>query len=94
MRRDSSGISLHYVLCNLIVATELFTISFFYVVNNRVEGSQFFVHNPTNVGDSIDLAQFALIWVLWLLLYVCIPPDTTFGLVTTNLTVSADRVLS
>ncbi|KAH8903038.1 hypothetical protein BR93DRAFT_981643 [Coniochaeta sp. PMI_546] len=69
MRRDSSGISLYYVLCNLIVATELFTISFFYVVNNRVEGSQFFVHNPPNVGDSIDLAQFALIWVLWLLLF-------------------------
>lgn len=66
VRRDSSGISLYYVLWNLIVATELFTVSFFYIVNNRVEGSQFFVHNPPNVGDSLNLAQFALTWMLWL----------------------------
>ncbi|KAB5566845.1 hypothetical protein GE09DRAFT_1284559 [Coniochaeta sp. 2T2.1] len=69
VRRDSSGISLYYVLLNLIVATELFTISFFYVVNNRVEGSQFFVHVPPNVGDRLNLAQFALTWVLWVLLF-------------------------
>ena len=65
-RRDSSGISLWHVLFNLIVATELFTFSLFLVVNNRCEGASIFVHDPPNVGDHINLAHFALVWVLWL----------------------------
>ncbi|KAF9873247.1 hypothetical protein CkaCkLH20_09410 [Colletotrichum karsti] len=69
-RRDSTGISHYYVLASLIVATELFAISFFLVVNNRFEGSDFFVHSPPNAGDIINLAQLALVWVLWLNIFV------------------------
>jgi hypothetical protein len=91
VRGDSSGISLYYVLFNLIVASELFTVSFFHVVNNRVERSQFFVHQPPTVGDRLNLAQFAVVWVLWLLLYVGTFPDTMKP-TTTHLTVSANRL--
>jgi hypothetical protein len=67
LRRDSSGISLYYVLFNLISATELFTISFFFLINN-VEESDVFVNRPPNAGDWLNLAQLALVWVLWLLM--------------------------
>jgi hypothetical protein len=26
------------------------------------------VHDPPNTGDSINLAQFTLVWVLWLVM--------------------------
>lgn len=65
-RRDSSGLSLWHVLLNLIVATELFTFSFFLVVNYRFERSPAIVHQPPDVGDTINLVHFTLVWVLWL----------------------------
>jgi uncharacterized protein with PQ loop repeat len=72
VRKDSSGLSLFYVLFNLIVATELFTFSFLLVVNCPRDESNglpdLFIHDPPNVGDSINLAQFALVWVLWLVM--------------------------
>ncbi|KAK4155115.1 hypothetical protein C8A00DRAFT_42259 [Chaetomidium leptoderma] len=68
-RRDSSGISLWHVLFNLAVATELFTLSFFFVVNSRIEGSSVFVHDPPDTGDHINLAHFALVWLLWLVIF-------------------------
>lgn len=67
-RKDSSGLSLYYVLFNLVVATELFTISFFSIVNCRAEELSTFVHNPPDAGDIINLAQFTLVWVLWLVM--------------------------
>ncbi|KAL0939951.1 uncharacterized protein CTRU02_206561 [Colletotrichum truncatum] len=80
IRRDTSGISLYYVLANLLVATEIFTISFFLVINQRVEGSDFFVHHPPDAGDAINLVHFAFIWFLWLAIFVfCLvyPSDQT-----------------
>jgi hypothetical protein len=68
-RKDSVGLSLFYLLFNLIVATELFTLSFLLVVNYAREeggGADLFVHNPPDTGDRINLAQFTLVWVLWL----------------------------
>ena len=69
VRKDSSGLSLYYALWNLIVATELFTLSFLLVVNYAGDGSlgtpDLFVHSPLNVGDRINLAQFTLVWALW-----------------------------
>ncbi|PVH79612.1 hypothetical protein DL98DRAFT_516030 [Cadophora sp. DSE1049] len=65
LRRDSSGISLYYVLFNIISATEQFTISFYCVVNS-IEPADVFVNNPPSVGDWLNFVQFALVWVLWL----------------------------
>ncbi|KAI1116146.1 hypothetical protein F5Y14DRAFT_449324 [Nemania sp. NC0429] len=73
-RGNTSGISLTYVLLNLIVATELFAISFFYTVN-KVQRYDLFVHKPPNAGDWINLANFAVIWVLWLVIFlICLVP--------------------
>ena len=82
-QRSSSGISLFYVLFNLVVTTELFTFSFFWVVNSRLQRPDNFVHDPHNAGDIINLLQFALIWVLWLLM--CAQrPHTLKHLLTTS----------
>lgn len=79
MRKDSAGLSLYYLLFNLIVATELFTLSFLFVVNYAREEKgkpNMFVHDPPDVGDTINLVQFSLVWVLWLVMYVgFLPPD-------------------
>jgi uncharacterized protein with PQ loop repeat len=71
VRRSSAGISPCYVLFNLISATELFTISFYFLVNH-VEPADVFIHEPPAVGDWLNLAQLALVWVLWLAVYVFI----------------------
>jgi hypothetical protein len=71
VRKDSAGLSLFYLLFNLIVATELFAISFLLVVNSGLEEKgkpNLFVHNPPDTGDNINLAQFTLVWVLWLVM--------------------------
>ncbi|KAI1356384.1 hypothetical protein F5Y01DRAFT_323816 [Xylaria sp. FL0043] len=68
-RRDVSGISIYYVLFNLVVSTELFTLSFFFVTN-QAEGSEIFVHDPPDVGDWLNLAQFTDVCALWLLIFV------------------------
>lgn len=72
VRKDSVGLSLFFVLFNLIVATELFAFSFLLVVNCARDKStgkpDIFVHDPRDVGDAINLAQFTLVWVLWLVM--------------------------
>lgn len=68
LRRDSSGISLYYVLFNLVVATELFTIDL--AILTSVDGGDIFVHSPATTGDWLNLAQFATVWVMWTLVYV------------------------
>jgi hypothetical protein len=71
LKRDSSGISIYYVLFNLISATELATMSFFFLVNNT-EGSDVFVNQPPNAGDWLNFAQLAVVCVLWLIVYVIV----------------------
>ncbi|KAK0660439.1 hypothetical protein QBC41DRAFT_330939 [Cercophora samala] len=72
-RRDSAGISLYYVLFNLIIATELFSISFFHIANNRYGGTDSFVHDPPSFGDLLNLAQFTVVWMAWvIILALCI----------------------
>ncbi|KAI0438803.1 hypothetical protein F4803DRAFT_533899 [Xylaria telfairii] len=68
-RGDASGINLKYVLLNLAVATELFTISFFFTVN-RIEPSYVFAHDPPVAGDWLNLAQLTVVWILWLLIFI------------------------
>ncbi|KAJ8111528.1 hypothetical protein ONZ43_g5601 [Nemania bipapillata] len=66
---DASGLDLRYVLLNLAVATELFAISFLVIVNN-IEPSDVFAHNPLRAGDWINLVNFGVIWVLWLVIFL------------------------
>ncbi|KAL2128445.1 hypothetical protein VTI74DRAFT_9183 [Chaetomium olivicolor] len=72
VRKDSSGLSLFYALWNLIVATELFTLSFLLVVNyagESLDKPDLFVHYPPDAGDRINLAQFTLVWALWVVIF-------------------------
>lgn len=68
LRRDSSGISLYYVLFNLIIATELFTIDL--AMLTSVDGGDIFVHSPASTGDWLNLAQFGTVCIMWTLMYV------------------------
>lgn len=68
LRRDSSGVSLYYVLFNLVVSTELFTIDL--SILTSVDGGDIFVHAPATIGDWLNLAQFGTVWVMWLVVYV------------------------
>jgi uncharacterized protein with PQ loop repeat len=65
--RNSTGISTFYLLFNLISTTEQFALTFFYIVNH-LDDPDFFVHSPINAGDWINLAQTAVVVVLWLTL--------------------------
>ncbi|RFU80712.1 hypothetical protein TARUN_1481 [Trichoderma arundinaceum] len=75
LRRNASGISPYYVLFHLISATELFALAFFFVVNTPREeppASDAFVHKPPQPGDYLNLAQMALVWVLWLIVFAAV----------------------
>lgn len=63
---NSHGISLGYLLINLISATEQFTVGFYYV--SMPTKNEIFVGSPLRTGDWLNLAQLALVWVLHLLL--------------------------
>ncbi|KAJ6110195.1 hypothetical protein N7486_002430 [Penicillium sp. IBT 16267x] len=63
---NCQGISLGYLLLNLISATEQFTIGFFILVNHK-GGTDLFVETPVTAGDWLNLAQLTLVWVLHLL---------------------------
>ncbi|KAF2281487.1 uncharacterized protein EI97DRAFT_410356 [Westerdykella ornata] len=68
-RANSSGISTYYLLFNLISTIEQFTLAFFYIENNFGD-PEFFVHSPINAGDWLNLAQEAVVVILWLTLFV------------------------
>lgn len=63
-RGDSSGISRYYVLCNLISATEQLTLALALLVNTDDGGSDFFLHSPLTLGDRLNMAQLATVWLL------------------------------
>lgn len=65
VRKDSTGISLYYVLFNLISATEQFTLGFFLLFTND---SDVFIHDPINTGDWLNLAQLTVAWLMFLVL--------------------------
>jgi uncharacterized protein with PQ loop repeat len=66
-RRNSTGISMCYVLFNLISVTEQFAMTFVLVVNH-FENPDIFVHSPENAGDWINMVQMSVVLVLWLIL--------------------------
>jgi hypothetical protein len=66
-RKISSGISTYYTLFNLISATEQFSLAFFFIVNH-IESPEFFVHDPVDTGDWLNLMQTIVVASLWLIL--------------------------
>jgi hypothetical protein len=71
-RGNTTGLSLYYLLFNLISATEQFALSFYFIVN-RVEPADVFTHEPPTVGDWLNLAQTTAIFLAWLVMYVPYP---------------------
>ncbi|KAJ9299780.1 hypothetical protein DTO271G3_2664 [Paecilomyces variotii] len=69
-KKTSTGLSLFYILFNLLSTTEQFTLGFFITVNARGESRDlhFFAHNPRTLGDWLNLAQLSVDWVMFLLL--------------------------
>ncbi|ERF73258.1 hypothetical protein EPUS_03090 [Endocarpon pusillum Z07020] len=76
-RRDCSGISLSYVLFNLIAATEQCALGLHYIVDN-VEVSDTIVGSTPTVGDWLNLWQLGVVWICHSALFIlclCYPPE-------------------
>ncbi|KFZ18427.1 hypothetical protein V502_04103 [Pseudogymnoascus sp. VKM F-4520 (FW-2644)] len=67
-KKDSSDVSLNYILLILISATEQFNIGFFFVASHSFD-SDIFVHDPRNTGDWLNLAQLTVVWIMSLVLF-------------------------
>ncbi|KAJ3520496.1 hypothetical protein NM208_g13683 [Fusarium decemcellulare] len=67
-RRDCVGLAPNYILFNLIVATQQFSLGLYYVVAN--DEVDYVVHSPPTLGDWLNLAQFTVVWVGHLVLSV------------------------
>ena len=68
-RHDCSGISLYYVLFNLITFTEQFALGLHYLVDNH-EVANGIVNSPPTAGDWLNVFQHACVWLCSLLLSV------------------------
>ncbi|KAF9894971.1 hypothetical protein FE257_004595 [Aspergillus nanangensis] len=67
-RKNASGISLSYVLLNLIAASEQFALNFgFFLLDGADDG--IFVHSPITIGDWLNFAQTTLFSVLFLVYF-------------------------
>lgn len=56
------GIAPSYVLFNLIAATEQFSFGLHFIVKND-DFVDRIVHTPPTLGDWLNLAQFAVVWL-------------------------------
>lgn len=67
---NASGISLYYILFNLVSATHQFTLGCLYVISIAGQ-SIYFVHGePPTTLDWLNLGQFATVLLCFLILYV------------------------
>ena len=66
-RGDCNGISLYYILFNLISATEQFTFGLHFVVDN-MEVMDSIIGTPPTTGDWLNFAQFTVVWLCHLAL--------------------------
>ncbi|VUC27414.1 unnamed protein product [Clonostachys rosea] len=87
-KRDSSPVSIVYILLNLVVATEQFAASYFFAIyptNTKClicpTYKGIFSHTPLDVGDWLNFAHFLTVFVLWLIMYT-IPPSLSGQLLT------------
>ncbi|KAL4793087.1 hypothetical protein BDV19DRAFT_232912 [Aspergillus venezuelensis] len=74
-RKAAAGISLSYLVINMICATEHFTDIFFLLVNNSTNpnagpDAEHFIHSPKKAGDWINLAHVAVIWFCFCVLFI------------------------
>ena len=67
-RRDWTGISLLYLLFNLIVATENFTLGSQITVVARDLDRPGMVRYPRTIGNWLNLAQLGAVWLCHTLL--------------------------
>ncbi|KAL4860777.1 hypothetical protein BDV12DRAFT_181122 [Aspergillus spectabilis] len=66
---DSSSISPYYVLSNLLLATNHFTIYLAFCVSDP-SGGGVVVHNPPSTADFLNLTQVFVVWLLFSLVFV------------------------
>ncbi|KAJ6127294.1 hypothetical protein N7523_002906 [Penicillium sp. IBT 18751x] len=70
-KQTTSGVSSHYVLWNLICATEQLAIFIFLLFNAYdPEGGTIFLHTPPSAGDWFGLCHCAVVTILFLTLFV------------------------
>ncbi|KAL3427580.1 ATP synthase F0 [Phlyctema vagabunda] len=71
-KKSSVDISLTYILLNTISATEQFTLGF-YLIAIHGHDADFFVGDPRNLGDWLNLTQLVVVWLASLVLFaVCL----------------------
>ncbi|KAG4435770.1 hypothetical protein IFR05_008744 [Cadophora sp. M221] len=67
-KKSSIDISLNYILLITISSTEQFALGFYYIASHNHD-SDFFVSDPRNLGDWLNLLQLTVVWVMCLLLF-------------------------
>ncbi|KAL4884956.1 hypothetical protein BJY04DRAFT_214839 [Aspergillus karnatakaensis] len=75
--KTSSGLSLAALLCNLIVATEQFTIFFFVCIDENSKFPTIYTHGPLTAGDWLNFVQTTVVWIFFLVQYcylACMDP--------------------
>lgn len=68
LKKDGTGISIAYVLINLLVATEQLTNETYVTANVPESGRGIFTHDPLSTGDWLNLAQTLVTWVMFTVL--------------------------
>ncbi|OBT49898.1 hypothetical protein VE04_09418, partial [Pseudogymnoascus sp. 24MN13] len=68
-KKDSKGISISYVLANLLVATEQLTLVTYVTINVPESAGGTFTHDPLSTGDWLNLVQTFVTWLLFLVLF-------------------------
>jgi hypothetical protein len=67
LKGNGNGISLYYILFNLVSATEQFTLGLHIVVDNRMVFDSV-ISTPPTAGDWLNFAQFTVVWLCHLAL--------------------------
>ncbi|GKZ27096.1 hypothetical protein AbraIFM66951_008084 [Aspergillus brasiliensis] len=88
-QKTNTGLSLLYIFLNLLTTTERFTAGLLTAVNWTIAGADppgFFAHTPRTTGDTLNLVQLGIDWVLLLLLFIlCLtypPPYSPYARLT------------
>jgi hypothetical protein len=75
LRSDSNGVSITYIVLNLIVATEQFTLGLQLITIDTEGVPDGMVHTPPSAGDWLNLVQFAVVWLGHVVLHDNIPGE-------------------
>ncbi|RAH39778.1 uncharacterized protein BO95DRAFT_377204, partial [Aspergillus brunneoviolaceus CBS 621.78] len=69
-KKSSTGISLGYVLANLLVVTEDLTKEVYLSINVPEAAAGTFKHDPFSAGDWLNFVQDLVTWALFLILFI------------------------